>query len=598
MRQTRPVVALFLALSCTASVSSARSQEPSLDRALALAARLRGVSLGSPETTVVTSVIPAGLSAPYRAGIARIAGAIARAEAARVAARSRVTDDEIAFAERIGVRATIAPGTINAVDAARAVDIVARIDTGALLRAAASIADAVRDARPLFTRADAPAAVTCDAAGWICVGTDGNDTWPDDVQVIVDPAGDDLYLNNSGGLFSSQMRDTTGGCVLGGGTTGRARPNLDCTPAPSQICTYDTLRRATGDGDLPTMGLPGHEDPSGAHGGEGNDGSCGSDTRRERLADSTRNIASDHDSRGVSLVLDLDGSDTYTWPWSHDDPLFNLNEICHPGDEAARNTDRDFAQGAGLAGVGILWDSGAGDDVYRGRLNVQGSGHVGGVGILFTDGSGSSTFWADRLSQGSGIAGGVGILVNTKDGTSSYMLDPPLVYQNEFRPNGRDCQQEGRAGQGEGGFGGVGILWNDHDGSSTYRSVAHVVRTAPPFDPILDAEGAPVLVGGSDAQGSGESFPISDTPGGLVIGAGLLFDHTDHASTVCAPRPDGTPASGMLTGATMGEGHDVATFGSVAPCGKFNLPAESTADDLDAAARHLVAGAAGLRVVI
>jgi hypothetical protein len=305
----------------------------------------------------------------------------------------------------------------------------------------------------------------------------------------------------------------------------------------------------------------------------------------------------------VALLLDLGGSDTYTVPWSHEDPLFGLVDACYPGETSKVNTNRDLFQGGALAGISVLWDAGDGDDRFRGRLNAQGSGHVGGVGLLVTEGRGNDLFWADRLSQGNGIAGGVGILVNTKAGNHTYLLDAPVVYRNEFGPGGRDCSQQGRAGQGEGGFAGVGVLWSSHEGRAVYRAVTQVTKNAYPFAPVLDEAGRPVLAGGTDAQGSGESFPIPDTPGGIVAGAGLLLDDTDGGDTdgdasVCAPATGDGPSAGMISGSTTSSGTDLSTWGTVDECGTFNLPPEIDAADLDTALAHLPAGAVGLRVVI
>jgi len=303
----------------------------------------------------------------------------------------------------------------------------------------------------------------------------------------------------------------------------------------------------------------------------------------------------------VALLLDLDGNDTYTVPWSHEDPLFDLVEFCYPGEADRVNTNRDLFQGGTLAGVSVLWDRG-GNNIYRGRLNAQASGHVGGVAVQVAEGAGDDTYWADRLSQGNGIAGGVGVLVNTKAGDQTFLLDAPSVYRNEFRPNGRDCAQEGRAGQGEGGFLGVGVLWNEHPGSAVYRAVVHATEADYPFGPVLTG-GQPILSGGSDSQGSGESFPITATPGGIVAGVGLLVDRTDGDASVCAPLDDTSEevvwSAGMVTGSSPATGTSLASIGQVdRSCGKFNLGVELDADNLEEAFLHILGGAVGQRVVL
>jgi len=466
--------------------------------------------------------------------------------------------------------------------------LLAGIDRGSLLRAQLDLVRAARAARPTLATISL-AEATCIGSALLCIGTDGDDEYAFDAQILIDPAGDDLYANNGGGTLQTSVFAATGGCVLGGGSTGRARPNLSCSPAPSTVCTYDVANRATERDDLPVLGVPGHDDP--ATGGDGADGSCGSDVRRDAMLAGIANLFSDDDARAVTLLLDLDGADTYTWHWHHDDHLFGLVDACYPNEPERRNTNRDFIQGSALAGLALTWDSGTGDDIFRGRLNAQGSGHVGGVGMLAVDGDGDTTFWADRLSQGNGIAAGIGLLVDTATGAQRFLLDPPIVYRNEFAPNARDCQQEGRAGQAEGGFGGVGVLVAAGGSSAHYRAVTHVTSNAYPYDPVLDGRGAPMLVPGTDAQGSGESFPISATAGGVVIGGGILIDATDGDARVC-------PNAGMLTGSSTGLGISLTSIGVIDPsCGKFNVPAE-IGTDLGEALQRLSAGALGVRVVL
>ncbi|MFP5223939.1 MAG: hypothetical protein ACLGH3_00030 [Actinomycetota bacterium] len=433
---------------------------------------------------------------------------------------------------------------------------------------------------------------SCFGDNILCVGTEGDDRWEDEVQILIDPAGDDTYLNNAGGTINETLFPAAAGCTFGGGTTGRAAPNLGCTATPSTVCTYDTANRATDRDDLPVVGIPGHTDPGQ---GDADSGSCGSDERFDRTIAGAQGTPQEAHGRLVSVALDLDGSDTYLAPWSHEDPLFDLLEDCFPGDASKVNTNRDFVQGSALGGIGILWDDGDGNDNFRGRLNSQGSGHVGGFGALLTTGRGDATFWADRLSQGNGIGGGVGVLANLKDGAQAYLLDPPEVYRNEFSPNARGCQQEGRAGQGQGGFGGIGVLATLGGSSSTYRAVTHVTEEAFPYSPVLDADGEPALVPGTDAQGSGESFPISATMGGVVLGAGLLVDDTAGDSRTCAQHR----RAGMVRGSTTSVGEDLSTIGLPdRSCGAFNTMPEFAAGSLGEAIGHLLGGAVGVRVVL
>ncbi|MCA1814528.1 MAG: hypothetical protein LC624_11360, partial [Halobacteriales archaeon] len=103
-----------------------------------------------------------------------------------------------------------------------------------------------------------------------------------------------------------------------------------------------------------------------------------------------------------------------------------------------------------------------------------------------------------------------------------------------------------------------------------------------------------VLIGGTDSQGSGESFPIIDTPGGLVVGSGILIDIGDGDDSVCPSTDDGLPSAGMLSGAS----YLTRTPGDVdRGCGKFNLPVEMDNEDLEHFFQHVLGGAVSARVV-
>lgn len=541
--------------------------------------RVAGVTL-SDETRTATLRSLGRLSPTYRGALARLLSAVTAAQQLRNAAFAGISPADIAHAHRVALRTQDAPASVTAADATRALVTIGRIDMATMVQAASLVRSVSAQVLPALTAADAPRARIETPFDAVVIGTADDDLYTRDVQVLIDPAGNDRYVNNAGGVLNQQAFDTTGGCVLGGGSTGAASPNLACSPAPSSVCTWDVANNATGRDDLEPVGVPGHDRPGT---GNGRDGSCGNDARRAALLSHTAHIADDGDSRGVAVLLDAGGSDTYTAPWSYEDPLFDLIAFCHPDDRSKMNTNRDLFQGSALAGVSVLWDAGPGDNTYRGRLNAQGSGHVGGIGMLLSTGGGDDRYWADRLSQGNGIAGGIGVL-HDDGGANEYLLEPPVVYRNEFRPNARDCTQEGRAGQGQGGFLGVGVLWNE--GAGTYRAVTHLTAPGAPFDPLLDGDGRARLVRGTDAQGSGESFPIPGTPGGIVLGAGILVDAGGSAG-VCS-------GAGKIDGAS----HVTRAPGAIdRSCGAFNVPAELDAGDLPAALQHLAGGAVGLRVI-
>lgn len=101
-------------------------------------------------------------------------------------------------------------------------------------------------------------------------------------------------------------------------------------------------------------------------------------------------------TQSVSVALDLGGADRY----GPEQPAHsNASEGSPPPTPAF---------GAGLTGVGVLWD-GAGDDRYA--VDEQGLGYgQGGVGVLY-DGGGDDLYLAHHAAQGSAWFG-IGMLVD------------------------------------------------------------------------------------------------------------------------------------------------------------------------------------------
>ena len=101
---------------------------------------------------------------------------------------------------------------------------------------------------------------------------------------------------------------------------------------------------------------------------------------------------------GISMLLDLEGNDTYR--------------------------ARDVAQGSALGGVGILVDY-AGNDVYAGYRRVQGQA-LGGIGILI-DREGNDRYHAAMWGQGFG--GPLGLRLARRSGRERPLLLGRTVYQ-------------------------------------------------------------------------------------------------------------------------------------------------------------------------
>ncbi|MBM3321060.1 MAG: hypothetical protein FJY73_10330 [Candidatus Eisenbacteria bacterium] len=178
------------------------------------------------------------------------------------------------------------------------------------------------------------------------------------------------------------------------------------------------------------------------------------------------------DGDGALLLVDLGGNDTYTGgaaASAADRPLGLLLDMA--GDDRYRSEGRP-AQGAGMAGVGVLIDAG-GNDTYEAERHAQGFGQFG-LGLL-ADLAGNDRYFNRISGQGCGFFG-IGLLFDVS-GDDEYTLHAD--------------------GQGLGGPAGVGIL-ADRGGNDRYVAVrSHAVTGRPSYhSPGLD-------VAVSNAQGCG-----------------------------------------------------------------------------------------------
>jgi hypothetical protein len=136
-----------------------------------------------------------------------------------------------------------------------------------------------------------------------------------------------------------------------------------------------------------------------------------------------------------------------------------------------------LSQGFGAAGVGVLFDEG-GDDVYDGEALVQGAATFG-IGLLL-DLAGNDTRRTYTMSQGFGYTAGVGALVDLA-GDDSYLADvgdpaqggDPLYFSPQLPGKGNSTLAQGTGfGQndfnGQGLSGGLGVL-RDAQGNDRYQ---------------------------------------------------------------------------------------------------------------------------------
>ena len=159
---------------------------------------------------------------------------------------------------------------------------------------------------------------------------------------------------------------------------------------------------------------------------------------------------------GVSILVDLDGNDTYSYPEVGDDEDgddFLTSDDAGRIDPADAGDDGPFSlsetarQGAGRLGIGMVFDYGEGDDTYETLRIGQGAGILG-VGAIFDRGDGDASFEAEAFAQGAGFHG-VG-LIHSAGGDNSYRI--------------------WHAGQGFGTAGGVGLVYEE-EGNDEFEAV-------------------------------------------------------------------------------------------------------------------------------
>lgn len=231
-------------------------------------------------------------------------------------------------------------------------------------------------------------------------------------------------------------------------------------------------------------------------------------------------VAASSVAHPVAIAVDLGGNDTYAYtevPVLADESGKRL-----PSDGGGRTHDgrtlsRTPRQGAGVLGVGLLFDLGAGHDTYRSLVGSQGAA-THGVGVLFDEG-GDDSYVAEGFAQGA-AAWGVGLLI---DG------------------GGNDTHALYVQGQGFGFTRGLGAVI-DASGDDTYVAYAGAWKGAPA------AVASDILYPSSQLAGPAISGNMSLAQG---CGAGHRWDWPDAGF----PSPGGV---GVLYDA---KGHDAYTAG-------------------------------------
>ncbi len=200
----------------------------------------------------------------------------------------------------------------------------------------------------------------------------------------------------------------------------------------------------------------------------------------------------------ASVLVDLDGDDTYAYPEAAPAPAKGML----PGDADGRQKFKEWLQpaslskrnrqGAGRLGYGLLVDLGASNDTYRSLRMSQGYANFG-VGVLWDDG-GDDTYTAESGSQAAAFVG-IAIL---HDG------------------GGKDSYRAFQSSQAFGWMSSIALLY-DRNGDDKYECVVDEVL-------IFDSPQTPKKANGSLCQGTAFGVRRDKTKTHRSGGIALLRD--------------------------------------------------------------------------
>jgi len=313
--------------------------------------------------------------------------------------------------------------------------------------------------------------------GKVIIGTEGDDVYQDDAALIIDPGGDDRYLNRAGGaigildnpfsvvidlkgndLYQTQKLFSQGGAIFGCGVL------FDL--AGDDV--YRSRHYAQGAAIFGTGVLW--------------DGS-GQDIYDAGF------YAQGAGHYGVGLLIDNQGNDCYrafcycqgfagTWGYGllaedgGQDLYYAGGRYLH--EPLLPREFRSFAQGFAIGvrpdasgGIGFLCDL-KGNDFYNAEVFCQGTSYWYSLGMLY-DGEGFDHYTAAQYSQGAGIHLSVGALIDA-EGNDSYF--------SRLGPS-----------QGEGHDLSVGVLFDYQGDDGYYASGGQGIGLTNSVGLFLDADG-------------------------------------------------------------------------------------------------------------
>lgn len=286
------------------------------------------------------------------------------------------------------------------------------VDPRPALAARASLLDAIGALDAALASSNAASDVELEQAPALVVDLgEEDDTYTEDVALIVDAGGDDVYRNNAGGTASGfPGLPPTGESV---GFPAAALVDLGGDDTHGQIDLLPWDRRSAANG--------------GAFAGVGMLVDDGGEDLYAAYADGVNGGA----FLGVGLLLDTAGDDTYSASG------WGANGGGYPGgigqlvdlDGADRYTGSyEAVNGGGMAGTGLLYDGGGADRYEATRLGTNGGAQFG-QGLLVDRGEADDAYRATSGPVNGAALGGSGLLYD--EGGSD-------VYEDEMGGSGED----------------------------------------------------------------------------------------------------------------------------------------------------------------
>jgi hypothetical protein len=401
-------------------------------------------------------------------------------EARRALAAAGMPGDVLDRLQREGYELDAGPGT------AAYLDILERVDIDALLRAARVLHAAAEELAFACAGIDAwPEGVVRAGTPWgeLVIGTPGNDSHAAPALLVLDPGGDDRYVDTPGvangllGVPLAAIVDCAGNDTYEG--NGALAPGAGVFGAAVivDLSGRDRYRAAFAGSGLGVAGVGWVDDRAGddiytAGGPAQGAAVCGLGVLRDwdgnDLYQSALYSQGFAGCRAVGWLADVAGNDVYVAGGRHPDHERH--------EEHFLSLSQGFAIGprpAAGGGVAVLADL-AGNDIYQADVYGQGVAYWYAVGMLL-DRRGHDTYTVWEYGQGSGIHLSAGLLADLdgNDRYSGYSLSQGNAHDFALgmliERGGNDVYSAWRYSQGQGVNNALGMLV-DAAGNDVYTA--------------------------------------------------------------------------------------------------------------------------------